>query len=221
MIKAVVFDLDDTLYPEIDYVHSGFVAVANEVGKKFGIANSDTKLMRLFAENTSNVFDRFAIMHGLDNKEVKNLIELYRDHVPDIVLSDEVKTTLTNLRQKGYKLGIITDGRPRGQHHKIAALGLGNMVDNIIVTDELGIQFRKPHAKAFSLMCDRFNIVPTQMIYVGDNPQKDFAVKSCLPIMTIHLQSERLYGQKEYLNGILPDFTVHSIREVERIIEKY
>lgn len=223
MIKSIVFDLDDTLYPEMDYVNSGFSVVANDAKKRFGIENGEKVLISLFNENSACVFNRFASANGLNDDVANSFIELYRNHIPNIRISDENKNLLTELREKGYKLGIITDGRPQGQRNKILALGLNNLVDKIIITDELGgSEYRKPNPKAFEIMCDEFRIQPNEMVYVGDNPNKDFAVKKILPITTVWLTSGNfgLYNEAQFLYGILNDITIHSLKELKNIITR-
>lgn len=217
MIKAVIFDLDDTLCPEIAYVRSGFATVARAV--KDSVEDSERQLMCLFKENQKNVFDRFASKNGLTSTDVVRFVEIYRNHTPSISLSYKVKEVLINLRGKGYALGVITDGRSFGQRKKICALGLDNLVDKIIVTDELGIEYRKPHPKAFELMCATLNVLPQEAAYVGDNPQKDFAVKKYLPITTIQYYSASgMYTDTEYRDGIIPDYRITDLSELTRLL---
>ena len=220
-VKAVVFDLDDTLFPESDYVESGFKAVAEYAEKTLGLNGAYAELTELFESDRARVFDRFAADHGLDGTTAAQLTELYRDHKPDLSLADDVKETLAKLRADGFKLGIITDGRPTGQRNKIAALGLETMVDKITITDELGgAEFRKPDSKAFELMCKEFGVAPDEMMYVGDNPQKDFAIKKYLPIKTTQIVSlSALYKYVEYKFAINPDFVLKNIVELKRILE--
>ncbi|WP_251182216.1 HAD family hydrolase [Anaerocaecibacter muris] len=221
-IKAVVFDLDDTLYPEKDYVMSGFSAVAEYAQAALKIERAKSELVKLFENSRAGVFDRFAKAHGFDEETAKRLTELYREHMPKLRLSDEVKQTLVKLRDVGYKLGIITDGRPQGQRNKITALGLTELTDEIIITDELGgAEFRKPHPKAFELMCERLNITPEQMLYVGDNPQKDFAIKQRLPVLTARAEVDNngLYADSEYLYGIRPDYEIRSVGELDKLLK--
>lgn len=216
MIKAVIFDLDDTLCPEAEYVRSGFAAVARAVD----IEDGEKQLTRLFDENPKNVFDRFASENGLTSADVARFVELYRNHTPRISLSDNVSALLKCLRNNGYALGIITDGRPRGQREKICALGLEKLVDKIIVTDELGIEYRKPHPKAFELMCDALKVLPQETAYVGDNPKKDFAVKKHLPVTTIQFcPSSGMYTGAEYLDEIEPDYRVTDLSELPNLLE--
>ena len=81
---------------------------------------------------------------------------------------------LLRLKAQEIKIGIITDGRPEGQRNKLKALGLEKFMDDIIVTDELGgIQFRKPNDISFRIMQNRWKIPFENIVYVGDNPNKD------------------------------------------------
>lgn len=216
MIKAVVFDLDDTLYPEMDYVKSGFRCVSQEIEKIYGLKNAYDELIFLFGQGRSGVFDRYLQKHALPCTEeaVSELVDAYRYHKPDISLTREVKDMLTQLRDDGYKLGIITDGRPKVQRKKLEALELSHFIDKIIITEELGgIEFRKPNPKAFEIMCSEFKILYEEMVYIGDNPQKDFAVKKYFPIKTI-LFSSGLYQNEDFKGGIFPDEKINCISDL-------
>lgn len=159
-VKAVVFDLDDTLYPEKDYVASGFKAVE----AKFPNVKAKELWMRWL--NEKSVFD--------DKENKDELLTVYREHKPSIHLYTDVENLLVLLRKNGIKIGIITDGRPRGQRNKIEALKLEEYVDDIIVTDELGLEFRKPSDIPFRMMKQKLKVPFGNMEYVGDNVHKDF-----------------------------------------------
>ena len=105
------------------------------------------------------------------------------NHVPVAKVSN-IGKTLGELKKKGIKVGIITDGRPEGQRNKLNALGLA--VDDVIITDELGgVQFRKPCDIAFRIMTTRWRLNPADVIYVGDNPAKDFQAPQQLGMKSI------------------------------------
>ena len=94
----------------------------------------------------------------------------------------------------GKKIGIITDGRPEGQRAKLDALEIET--EYIIVTDELGgTEFRKPSTKAFCLMQKVLKIPFSRMVYVGDNPQKDFIAPKKLGMKSIWVRNgDGIYG---------------------------
>ena len=169
-IEAVVFDLDDTLYSEKDYVRSGFMAAAPD---------HFDELWQAFSEGKP-AFD--AVLP--ERKE--QALAIYRNHKPNIELYPDVWDMLLHIRMSGRKLGIITDGRPEGQRAKIEALNLTELVDEIIITDELGgAEFRKPCDKAFHVMQEKLAVPFESMVYIGDNIKKDFIAPEKLGMRSI------------------------------------
>lgn len=168
-VRAVVFDLDDTLYNEIDYVKSGYKAVA----KRLGMPEAEAQLWEAFQKGLPAID---TVLVALDMEDAKAAcLEAYRSHMPDISLNPGARELLEALRSRGIKTAILTDGRPEGQRNKLAALGLEELVDSVLVTDELGgAQFRKPCDIGFRVLQKRLGIPFGQMLYVGDNPKKDF-----------------------------------------------
>lgn len=219
-VKAVVFDLDDTLFPELDYVRSGFKAAAAVAKNVYGVTDAENEFDELFAVSRERVFDRFAEKHGLGETAAKALTDAYREHEPDISLTEETRKTLVALREKGYKLGVITDGRPSGQRKKIDALGLNGLVDEIIITDELGgKEYRKPDPRAFTTMAERLGVALNEMVYVGDNPQKDFAIGKH-GVTTVRIVNNGLYGDDVYLDGIKEDHRISTMAELIDSVEQ-
>jgi len=197
-VKGVIFDLDDTLYPEREYVRSGYRAVTRVLGEaeetaSDSSANYEDRLWNYFEEGQPAI-DR--LLQELNrNEEKEACLAAYRGNEPDIHLYPGVKELLTELRKQGVRVGIITDGRPDGQKKKIKALGLEKLVDDIIITDELGgVQFRKPCDIAFRIMQMRWRLAPEQMVYVGDNIGKDFKAPLQLGMQGLYFNNpEGLY----------------------------
>ena len=165
-IKGVIFDLDDTLYSEKEYVKSGYKAVSNYLGGEY-----EDKLWDFF-EAGKPAIDELLKELSRENEKAE-VLKVYRSHKPDIHPYLGVAEMIAVLKDRGIKVGIITDGRPEGQRNKLEALGLD--VDDVIITDELGgIQFRKPCDIAFRIMTTRWRLNPADVVYIGDNPTKDF-----------------------------------------------
>ena len=186
-IKAVIFDLDDTLYGEKEYVQSGYRAIAATLPQ---VERMEEKLWQAFEQKKSAI-DEVLKAEGLYTEELKQqCLSVYRFHQPDIHLYKGVDELLCQLRADGYKLGIITDGRPEGQRAKIKSLRLDEFVDYIIFTDELGgIEYRKPNNRAFFIMKERFGVNYTEMCYVGDNIFKDFIVPDKLGMKSFYIKN--------------------------------
>lgn len=219
MIRAVVFDLDDTLYPEISYAEDGFRKAAAILENLYGVKNAYQKICTLFDEDRQGVFDRLCSRESLPEKAVEDAVDTYRKNQPEkLEFYPKTKDVLQYLRQNGFKTGIITDGRPFSQRAKIRALGAEAYFDAIIVTDEIGREYRKPHPRAFEEMARKLNVRTEEMMYVGDNPQKDFAVKEYLPLKTVQIRTGGLYQDAEYRNDIVPDEIVADIREILELV---
>ena len=208
-IKGIIFDLDDTLYSEKDYVRSGYNAVAEYLGD---MDYSDR--LWLFFESGKPAVDELLKELGRES-EKDTVLDVYRYHKPNISLYDGVREMLTKLRADGIKTGIITDGRPDGQRNKISALGLKELVDDIIVTDELGgVQFRKPCDIAFRILQNRWRLPASHIVYVGDNPAKDLQAPKQLGMKCIYFKNmDGLYFSENEVPNIAE---VCSIFELEK-----
>lgn len=187
-LKAVVFDMDDTLYSEKEYVKSGYEKIAEAIPQ---VEHAADKLWELF-EQKQPAIDGLLKNENIDLPEVKEMcLKIYRYQDPQIHLYPGVKEMLERMRKDGIKLGLITDGRPEGQRAKIKALGLENLFDQLIITDELGgAEFRKPNPLAFEKMRERFGIEYSQMCYVGDNLAKDFIAPQKLGMKSIWFKNK-------------------------------
>ncbi|MDM5428931.1 MULTISPECIES: HAD family hydrolase [Bacillus] len=192
MIKAIVFDMDDTLYKEKDYVVSGFKAVDDwikEKYKKTGFYNIAIQLFdsgeRRFVFNET--LEKLNIPY--DEKLISNLIEQYRFHKPDIQLLDEADWVLNNLVNT-VKIGLISDGYLVAQEKKINALKLKERFHSIILTDELGKEYWKPSQIPYEKISKELQVPHQQCVYIGDNLSKDFITAKKLKWLTIHINRE-------------------------------
>lgn len=177
-MKAAMFDLDDTLYDEMDFVKSGFWAVSEFLSKRHGFTNTyvfDRLLENLREYGRGSVFDIFLDNEGINSPElIKTLVFLYRTHRPNIALFKEVKGVIDALKQKGFLTGLITDGMGCVQRNKIGALKIEPMFDVIVCTDEIGKEFWKPSKVPFQTALILLNAQAENSFYVGDNLSKDF-----------------------------------------------
>jgi len=168
----VVLDLDDTLYLERSYVASGFRAVDHWVFSKYRIPGFFEQAWHLFEKGVrGNIFNEALKTLSLPQKDiVGQLVQVYRSHEPDIALENDA---FGFIESHGSKyLAIITDGYAQGQWNKIRSLCLEKYIGKIVVTDDWGKEFWKPHLRAFQFVQDGFS--PEECVYIADNPHKDF-----------------------------------------------
>lgn len=219
MIKLVLFDLDDTLISEDEYVKSGYHHVAKIIENKYLINYKDVykRLYLLYRQSTRNVFDRLLDQYNVKyiKEDILLLVNEYRNHIPTIYFYEDVLPVIEKLKMRNIKIGIISDGYLSTQYNKADVLNLYSIFDKVIFTEELGKEYWKPHPKAFEIMKEYFNVEYEEILYIGDNPQKDFYVKCIYPIKTIRIMREyNLYKDKDYYRGIIEDQRISNLNEL-------
>ena len=218
-MKVVCFDLDDTLYKEIDFVMSAFKEVIS-----YAFSQSYNSLLSqqdVFSEMLSAYYSGDNAFETLNNKlglqvPVSLYLEKYRMHKPIITLSPGAAALLTSLKEKGYVVGLITDGRSVQQRNKIAALGLYQYIDNknIVISEEIGSS--KPSLFNYRYFMDLYPSAQ-EYIYVGDNLLKDFLTANKLSWKTICLKDNGFNIHKQCFEidaSFLPDVLVDSLQEI-------
>lgn len=222
MIKAVVFDLDDTLYLERDYVKSGFVAVDSFLQSR-GIDGFFVEAWGCFENGVrGNVFNEALNSLNLeyDKDFIIELLNVYRNHKPNIsLLPDSVK--IISKLKNDYLLGLITDGYSIVQNNKLEALSLKNKFANLIVTDDLGDDgiYWKPHKKSYEMMQSFFAVPHESCLYIGDNVKKDFIMANKLGWTTVQICRQGCeYKELELSNEYNANFKIKSMEEIPQII---
>lgn len=186
---TLVFDLDDTLYLERDFAMSGYRAVARWVRDNLGVAGFDTVCARLFeAGERRHIFDRALGELGAkaDEATVRALVACYRSHRPEIALAPDAARCLERLRGR-VPLGLITDGPAETQWAKIRVLGLDAIIDRVVVTGDWPPGFGKPHPRAFEEMERWQENGRMPLVYVADNPLKDFVTPRSMGWLTVRI----------------------------------
>lgn len=223
-IRAVVFDLDDTLYPEWTYAFSGFNAVAAAFQARLGEAHRTVADMRrLFhTADRRRVFNVLLAERGLQIEPhlITAMIDVYRSHQPQITLHSDAEAALVRLRGR-YKLGLITDGPTVSQRAKIDALALQPRFDEIIITSELGPEFAKPHPHAFERMSRQLEVEARACTYVADNPAKDFIAPNALGWATVRiLRPDGVYRTVRSAPGGEAQHVIESLDQIDPILAK-
>jgi putative hydrolase of the HAD superfamily len=222
MIKALIFDLDDTLYYEKEYVLGAFKEVSHYLGNKYG-KNKEKLYFRM--EEILDELGRGKIFNivceeNCFKEDIHNLVNLYRNSKPQLELYEDSKEFLTWARENRYRLGIITDGCSDVQWNKIKSLNIETLVDKIIVTDDLGREFWKPHKKSYLNMINYFNIKENECMYIGDNPNKDFIGARKLGFKTARIIREKGDHIKTFLDEEYEaDFSIVNFLDLKEVLK--
>lgn len=178
--KYIVFDLDDTLYYELDFLKSAYKEIADYVSKE----NSEPvfeKMLNLYYGKD----DVFGFLASEYNFSKELLLKIYREHIPDITLRSGVLEVLEHLKQSQIKMGLLTDGRSLTQRNKIKALQIEDYFDKIIVSEEFGSE--KPNDNNYKIFMED----DCEYFYVADNPKKDFIVPNKLGWRTVMIEDDQ------------------------------
>jgi putative hydrolase of the HAD superfamily len=216
--SVLVLDLDDTLYLERDYVRSGFLAVSDHLARREVTGEFFPVAWDLFERGKrGSVFDEALEALGIDRSPslIRELVEVYRSHKPSIALCPDAARFL-KARRGTPPLALVTDGPVASQSAKIEALALGEHFALLILTDEWGLEFRKPHARAFQLIEDRWpDIPPSSFTYLADNPLKDFVTPKARGWRTIRIAREGgEHRHRPMAGGHAADATIATFEEL-------
>lgn len=222
-MKVICFDLDDTLYKEIDYLKSAYREIACFAARHLnGCADSvNTMASRAYEwmmnayRNGGNSFEALNYFLGLDIPVV-DYLSIYRKHKPNISLSEEVVYVLSVLKEQGIILGLITDGRSIQQRHKIEALGLSAYFDddNLVISEEFGSE--KPSPANYSYFIDKYPSCH-DFTYVGDNLKKDFIAPNYLGWRTVCLMDDGKNIHKQEWEKL--DKTSSPLKKIDSLLE--
>jgi putative hydrolase of the HAD superfamily len=220
-IHTVVFDLDDTLYPERDYVLSGFRAVDDWLRAERGVGGFAERATRLFDHgHRGRIFDEVLKGMGIADASalVPQLVAVYRGHTPRIVLPRETEDLLAWARSR-FRLALISDGYLETQKKKVMALGLERWIDCAVFSDQWGRDAWKPSERPFREVMIRLPGEAAGYVYVADNPGKDFVGPRRLGWRTVRLR--RTGGEhalKEPEPGEAADVEIGALGELRSML---
>ncbi len=212
---VVLFDLDDTLYKEVEFLKSGYRAVAEWLQSEHGLRKTPYNRMLKTYRRGGNVFVELNESYRM-YVPISDYLSVYRGHKPDIVLSTPTRVLLDTLISRKCILGLITDGLSVTQRNKIAALGLEQYVssDNMLISEEFGSE--KPCPDNYHHF--ELKYPGCRFCYVGDNLQKDFAAPNKLGWKTICLLDDGQNIHKQHFEqtdaGSLPQIKIRSLDQI-------
>jgi len=175
--KAVVFDLDDTLYPYAQYRASGFRVVSDYVKKIFGFSIRDD-LEALQASGEQGDLFTLALQRHFKTVEpllVQRMREIYRCHTPSIRLYPDSQIGLAFLSARCMPTGLVTDYYGHVQRCKVERLGLAPLIHSFVYSDDLGgPEYWKPSPAPFHIIALQLEVETHELVFVGDDPLLDF-----------------------------------------------
>ena len=222
MIKAVIFDLDNTLLDFISMKESAVSSAVHamiEAGLDLDEKSSYERIITLYQETgweNQQIFDIFLKEKTgeVDNKYLAAAIVSYRRaREATLRLYPDVQRTLNILGKMGLKLAVVSDAPSREAWMRIYYLNLHHVFDFVLTFDDVGE--RKPSPKGFEMALEKLGIKTDEVLMIGDWPERDVAGASKLGIKTIYAKYGDTFGTVE--SGA--DWDVENIYEVVGIIK--
>jgi putative hydrolase of the HAD superfamily len=223
MIKAVIFDLDNTL---LDFMNMKSAAVKAgisgmiEAGLQIDEKEAYKKIFKIYEEKGwefQEVFDDFILCEigVLDYKILASGIVAYRKaREASLILYPNVNSTLIKLSKSGLKLGVVSDAPSREAWMRICSVNLHHIFDAVVTFNDTG--FRKPSPKPFKKISKLLNVSPLESIMVGDWPERDVIGAKQLGMKTIFAKYGDVFGTSD--SGA--DFDIMNVQEIIEIINK-
>lgn len=210
--KYVIFDLDDTLVYEIEFLKSAYKEIAGTVEPERSQALYEE--MYTLYEKKENVFE---VLHQrYSNYSKEDLLNIYRNHFPVLILNDGATNVFKYCKDKGYKIGLISDGRSITQRNKLKSLEIEHVFEKIVISEEFGST--KPNSENYKVfVLDR----ELEYYYIADNPQKDFIAPNKLGWTTICLLDKGKNIHRQYFDidlEYLPKLKISNLMELIEIL---
>ena len=225
-IRAIIFDLDDTLYDcNGTLVVRGRRQVAKTIAKLINCSEDEAYQLQLemdekFGVNT-NIYEKIVTLYNLPGTYAQELLEEFvHIDISDITVFPDVMDTMIQLKARGYWVVLVTSGDKEIQRKKIDVLGLNNRYfDDIVITERNNDQSKKA---CFQEIMKRYDLQPEEVICVGDKIDDELAASKSLGMVTVMFEHGRHY--KAYLKKqdkyIKPDYSIKHIKDLLRLCKE-
>jgi putative hydrolase of the HAD superfamily len=223
MIKAVLFDLDNTL---IDFMKmkkrcsEAAIAAMVDAGLNMSERKAMEKLFELYERygmEDQQIFDKFLLEETgqIDYKILASGIAAYRRvKFSHLTPFPHTHYALIKLKEMGLKLGIVSDAPKKQAWLRLAELQLIDFFDVVVALEDTGKT--KPHTAPFKKAVAQLSLSPEEILFVGDNPLRDITGAKRVGMKT----ALALYGQVVKAKTVEAHFKIKDIRELPELVKK-
>ena len=199
-IKAILFDFDDTLGDRETYTHRTYCGKIDEILPDAEPWYREAVIQQCLIYDQHGdvpkgyirdmILEKFGIDFGAD------FPAYWRIHQPmNVVLYEDAIDTILELKKRGYKVGILTNGESDSQRTKVVSTGLIDLIDALTVSGDTNT--RKPEPEIFRLTAEKLGLKPEECAFVGDMFRNDVygAHRAGMLPIWIWPHSERRYAE--------------------------
>lgn len=221
-LDCILFDLDDTLYPQIEFnlgclkESAEFIADLVQESPE-GVYGILKRIILSQGIEYRKIFDDFFDEIGFNGMPyIKDILKIYWDARPHISLFSGSEKVLQLLNEK-CPLAMITDGYVPVQQYKIDELGIKNYFKKIYITDSYGVEHRKPSRYVFDIFLKETGFLAENCIYIGNDPRRDFLPAREVGMHTIRIRQgsfSRIFLDAEHES----DVTIDRISQIMELL---
>lgn len=189
--RVIVWDIDDTLVLESSFVRSGFLAVEQWLAREHGVQGFFAKAWHAFERGVRGTIFNEALRASslrVTQELIGELVGVYREHRPQIALLGDACAAIEGARAAGIAMAVITDGPVVMQGNKVRALGLDGVASPCVLAWSEGKALGKPHPSSFERVQQVHGVGGEELVYIADNPVKDFVAPRALGWRTIRVR---------------------------------
>jgi putative hydrolase of the HAD superfamily len=220
MVEAIIFDLDGTLLDRDTSVER-FISVQYDrlTEHLCHIPKPDyiTRFIELDCHGhvwKDKVYQELVVEFAITGISWRSLLEDYEMQFQHHCVPFQFLTEMLNeLKDRGYLLGIITNGREQFQARAIDGLGIRDYFDTILISEIEGV--RKPQVEIFQRAIDRLGVSAPNSIFVGDHPEADIIGAKGANMQTIWKRNGAWVEAKD------ADAIVDELNEIPLLLERF
>lgn len=230
ILKAIFFDLDETLFPTGEFTELArkeAVRAMRGIGLNVPFDECYKELLEVideFGSNYSHHFEKLlrrlpdSCLRGVNPAViVASAVKAYHDCKRDSLKPyDDAIEVLQVLKKAGLKLGIVTHGLEFKQAEKLLRLDLYKLLapEAIFITEQIGIS--KPNPKLYLRVCSSLGLIPSEVMYVGDNPLHDVDPANAAGLISVRIKRG---GKHDSVNGeTMPSYEVTTFHELLEVV---
>ncbi len=208
-LRAVLFDLDGTILDRLSSLRVYAYMVVERLPDVFGrvpFAEYMDRLIELDAHGHGDkykVFRRLESEFGMAPGGWQRLLDDYETYFPHVsVPFPKAHQTLSTLSDRGFKMGLVTNGPVESQQPKIDGLGIAHYFEAILISGVEGVS--KPDPEIFRRAASRLGVAPEETVMVGDNSVADIGGAKAFGMQAIWKRDE-YWDAPEAVDGVVDD----------------
>jgi putative hydrolase of the HAD superfamily len=225
-LKAIIFDLDDTLYDKAEWFQPAAVFAAEQMGLDADrVWHITSQYIQRAGSANAAIYNEILVECGQSDSAINirafsALCDQYTPPPGSLQLLPGIKEALITLHQQ-YKIGLIADGKVTSQKAKIIGLGIGPFLSAVIYSDEIeGVKSRRPDPRPYTQVAQLLGVPKPTCLFVADNPIKDFVRARALGMRTVRV----LTGEYSKLDYPSPehaaDYEITSVAQLPGLIQR-